>query len=165
MDTIHVQMYPFTSILLYIHIWYVQQPNASIYTLTCTLTLFYYIFFLFHSIHRESTSAPPSVVKLPVRYADLLLMSAVFLIWSKPEDLLLISVFTNSPRGDLEATRELSSRERISRLSMLHREQRLLEHKIEIWYAGVLIKEINELGNCDSIIVSSYVLVVTWLSI
>jgi hypothetical protein len=65
----------------------------------------------------------------------------------------------------LEATRELSSRERISRLSMLHREQRLLEHKIEIWYAGVLIKEINELGNCDSIIVSSYVLVVTWLSI
>ena len=34
----------------------------------------------FNSIHRESTSAPPSVVKLPVKYADLLLMSAVFLI-------------------------------------------------------------------------------------
>jgi len=82
---------------------------------------------------RLLTSVPHSAVKSPVKYADLHLTSVVFLIWSKPEDLLLTSVFTNSQRGDLVATRELLLRERISRVLMLHRGPRLLEQIKHLW--------------------------------
>ena len=78
---------------------------------------------------RDSASALPSAEKSPVRLLASLLMSAEFLIWSKPEVPLLIKEFTNLPRGVLEATSVLFRRGRILKLLTRRWGPSRLEHK------------------------------------
>ena len=74
-----VSIYIYTSIYISIYTHLIRPATQRQYLHTHMHT--HPILLLsFNSIYRESTSAPPSVVKLPVRYADLLLMSVVFLI-------------------------------------------------------------------------------------